>query len=168
MPGESGMPPLPSDTGAAMQPSGLPQQETVTVTEGGDVETVTIGGVQPGKTGVIITVGGELQTITVGQTLAPGFPSMPHESGIPMPTDTGAGMQPPLQETVTISQGSVIETVTIGGAQTGQTVVVTMGGVPQTITVGSGYPPMTGKYTIQCKQIEQSLTTFSCSKYVAR
>lgn len=66
----------------------------------------------------------------------------------PLPTDTGATMPLGTQETLTVTQGSVVETVTIGGAQPGQTVVVTVAGVPQTITVGSDYPIMTGECTI--------------------
>jgi hypothetical protein len=63
VPGESGMAPLLTDTGSTI-PNGM-QQETLTVTQGGAVETFTIGGAQPGQT-VVVTVGEERQTLTVG------------------------------------------------------------------------------------------------------
>lgn len=57
-----------------MQPSSPPGQQTITVTEDGDVETITIGGGQPGQT-IVVTVGGEMQTITLGS----GYPQMTSE-----------------------------------------------------------------------------------------
>lgn len=42
----------------------LPQDETITITQGGVTETVTIGGAQPGQT-VVVTVGGEAKTVTI-------------------------------------------------------------------------------------------------------
>lgn len=73
MPGQSVLPP-PSDTGAAM-PSGVgsPQDKTITVTQGDVIETVTIGGAQPGQT-VIVTVGGEMQTVTVEPGMTSKYP----------------------------------------------------------------------------------------------
>lgn len=57
--------PQPYDTGAMSNGLDSPHDETITVTQGGETETVTIGGDQPGETAVI-TVGGSMQTLTVG------------------------------------------------------------------------------------------------------
>lgn len=90
----------------------------------------------------------------------------PGESGVPPlpPSDTGAAvpsdMKPPgyPQETITVTQGSLRETMTIGGSQPGETVVVTVGGDIQTVTVGPDYPQMTCEYIIWWKRRNQKLT----------
>lgn len=76
--------------------------------------------------------------------------SMSGESGIsPLPTNTEATIPPDTQQkTMTVTQGSVVESLTIGGVQSEQTVVVTVGSIPQTLTVESSYPPMTGECTV--------------------
>lgn len=87
--------------------------------------------------------------------LATGVPDIP--GGMPsLHSNTGeemsSGLQPSgtvQQETMMVTQGSIVETVTIDGTQSGQTVIVTVGGEMQTLTVGSYYPQMTGKCTIR-------------------
>lgn len=58
-----------SDSGAAvtsaMQPTGSLEQDTITVTEDGSVETITIAGGNTEQP-VVVTVGGVPQTITFG------------------------------------------------------------------------------------------------------
>lgn len=77
------------------------------------------------------------------------------QSDKPLPTDTGAaitgGIQPSEtheQETITVTEGGDVETITINGSRPGQTIVVTVGGEIQTTTLGSGYPALTGKYSL--------------------
>jgi hypothetical protein len=157
--------PQPSDTGAAI-PNGMssPQDETITVTQGGETETVTIGGVgQVGQT-VIVTVGGVMQTITVGPGLTSKYShcysclrkELTSELGPgsipPVPMDTGAAIPglpgQPRSETITVTREGGVSTVTVHpskGAQPGETMVVTVGGQKETVTIGAGTPQVTGQ-----------------------
>jgi hypothetical protein len=156
MPGGSLQPPgsLPqaSDSGAGMQ---SPLPETITVTEGGQIETVTMYpsvGAQPGET-MVVTVGGQTETVTLGGSAPQMTGQMPGGSlqppgSLPQASDSGAGMQSPLPETTTVTEGGQIETVTVypsTGAQPGETMVVTVGGQTETITLGGSAPQMTGQ-----------------------
>ncbi|KAA8914702.1 hypothetical protein TRICI_002853 [Trichomonascus ciferrii] len=146
--------PMPTGTAAAstsVHPSG--PQDTISFSS----DTMTVGGSQPGQT-VVITTDGETQTWTIG-----GSMSMPlTDTGVAMTTTTPSSS--PQQETLTLTQGGEVETVTIHGGQPGQTVVVTVGGEKQTVTIP---PQLTGKHFIKRTQIKQlthfSYDDFNCS-----
>lgn len=73
--------------------------------------------------------------------------TVPSQSGMPpLLTDTGSTLFSDMQETMTVTQGDAVETITIGDARPGETVVVTVGGERQTLTIGTNQPPKTGEY----------------------
>jgi hypothetical protein len=127
------------DTSAEMtnvvQTSG--PQEIMSTSQVG-VDTMTNGASRPGET-VIITTDGQIQTYTIEDST-----SMPiTDTGVAMTTTKATSL--PQKETLTITQGGEVETVTIDGGKPGQTVVVTMGDIIQTVTIPT---QMTGKYFV--------------------
>lgn len=53
---------------SGMSASSWPQDEIITVTQGGGTETVSVGSARPGQT-VVVTVGGEVRTVTIAGKL---------------------------------------------------------------------------------------------------
>lgn len=101
--GPESTPPTPMDTGAAMPGlPGQPRPETITVTRGGQISTVTLypsAGAQPGET-MVVTVGGQKETVTVGD-------STPQVTGQPPSGQAPGGDIPPIGQPPTGASGDL-------------------------------------------------------------